>query len=230
LILSVLIPVYNERRTIQEVIEKVKKSPVEKEIIIINDGSNDGTKELLNKITIKENPDIKVFHHDKNLGKGKAIKKGFFLAKGDYVIIQDADLEYDPDEYPKLLESISNKEADIVFGSRLLNENETSRKTLLLHIGRISITWIANMLFKSNLTDVYTCYKLFPTDFAKSLNITSKSFELEAELTAKTLLAGKKIKEVPISYNPRSQKAGKKITCKDWFLGVKMFFVLRIKN
>ena len=203
---------------------------MEKEIIIINDGSNDGTKELLNKIAKEKDPDIKVFHHDRNLGKGKAIKKGFFLAKGDYVIIQDADLEYDPNEYTKLLKSILKKGSDVVFGSRLINESKISKMTLLLHIGRVSITWIANMLFKSNLTDAYTCYKLFPADFAKSLNITSNGFELEAELTAKTLLAGKKIKEVPISYNPRSQKAGKKIAWKDWFLGVKMLFILRFKN
>ena len=227
MILTVLIPVYNEKNTIKEVIEKVKKSPVEKEIIVINDGSNDGTKELLNRIA-KEDPDIKVFHHDKNLGKGKAIRKGFFLAKGDYVIIQDADLEYDSGEYPKLLEPLLNKEADVVFGSRLLNR--TPKGDWLLHIGRTSITWVANILFKSNLTDAYTCYKLLPIDFVKELNITANGFELEAEITAKILLAGKNIKELPISYNPRCRKSGKKITWKDWFLGVKMFFVLRLKK
>jgi dolichol-phosphate mannosyltransferase len=228
--LTVVIPVYNEKNTIQKVIEKVEKSPVEKEIIIVDDGSDDGTKEVLNSMANEQRKNIRFISLRKNMGKGQAVKEGFSLAKGDYVIIQDADLEYDPNEYTKLLKSILNKEADVVFGSRLLNESEKSKMTLLLHIGRISITWIANTLFKSNLTDAYTCYKLFPTDFAESLNITSKGFELEAELTAKTLLAGKKIKEVPISYNPRSQKAGKKITWKDWFLGVKMFFILRLKN
>jgi len=228
--LTVVIPVYNEKNTIQEVIEKVKQSPVEKEIIIIDDGSNDGTKELLNNI-VKEghnNINIKVIHYQKNVGKGKAIKKGFSLAKGDYVIIQDADLEYDPDEYPKLLKPLLNKETDVVFGSRLLNK--TYKGKWLLHIGRVSITWVANILFRSNLTDAYTCYKLLPNEFVKDLNITANGFELEAELTAKILLAEKRIKEVPISYNPRSKEAGKKITWKDWFGGVRMFFVLRFKN
>jgi len=226
--LTVVIPVYNEKNTILKVIEKVKKAPVEKEIIIIDDGSNDGTKEVLNSMAKEQRKDIQFIHLRKNMGKGQAIKKGFSLAKGDYVIIQDADLEYDPDEYPKLLKPLLNKETDVVFGSRLLNK--TSKGNWLLHIGRVSITWVANILFRSNLTDAYTCYKLLPNELVKDLNITANGFELEAELTAKILLLGKRIKEVPISYNPRSTKAGKKITWKDWFGGVAMFLVLRFKN
>ena len=225
--LTVVIPVYNEKDTIKEVIERVERSPVEKEIIIVNDGSDDGTKEVLDSIK-EQRKNIRLVHLKENMGKGQAIKKGFSLAKGDYVIIQDADLEYDPDQYPKLLEPLLNREADIVFGTRLLNR--TPKGDWLLYFGRISSTWVANILFKSNLTDAYTCYKLLPIDFVSNMNITSNGFELEAELTAKTLLAGKKVKEIPISYTPRTQKEGKKITWKDWFRGVKMFFTLKFKN
>lgn len=230
--LSVVIPVFNEKDTIKKVIEKVKASPLEKEIIIIDDGSDDGTKKILRDIekNLKYDFALRTLHLRENFGKGKAIKKGFSLVKGDYVIIQDADLEYDPDEYPKLLAPILNKEADVVFGSRLLNKNKASRSNKLLHIGRISITWITNILFGSQLTDVYTCYKLIPKDVVKDMDITADGFELEAELTAKILLAGKKIKEVPIKYNPRSKKAGKKITWKDWFRGVKKLLQLKLKS
>ncbi len=129
--LSVVIPVFNEKDTIKEVIEKVKQSPVKKEIIIIDDGSNDGTQKLLQeaKRESRGDYDIKILRLDKNIGKGRAIKKGFSLVKGDYVIIQDADLEYNPDEYPKLLEPILKKEADVVFGSRLLNKKNLQEKT-----------------------------------------------------------------------------------------------------
>ena len=230
--LSVVIPVFNEKDTIKEVIEKVKKSPLKKEIIVIDDSSNDGTKKLLREIKKKaeNNHDIKILYLDKNLGKGQAVKKGFSLVKGDYVIIQDADLEYNPEEYPKLLKPILNKEADVVFGSRLLNKNKRFKSNWLFYIGRISITWVTNILFGSYLTDSYTCYKLIPNDLIRDLDITANGFELEAELTAKILLAGKKIKEVPIDYSPRSKKAGKKITWMDWFRGVRMLLILRFKN
>ena len=230
--LSVVIPVFNEKDTIKEVIEKVKRSPVKKEIIIIDDGSNDGTKELLLKAKKESinDYDIKIIHLEKNLGKGQAIKKGLFLANGDYIIIQDADLEYDPKEYPKLIKAILNKDTDVVFGSRLLVKNKRSRRNRLLYIGRISLSWITNILFGCRLTDVYTCYKLIPNDLVRNLDIKANGFELEAELTAKILLAGKKIKEVPIDYNPRSKKAGKKITWVDWFRGIKMLLVLRFKK
>ncbi|MEO0292855.1 MAG: glycosyltransferase family 2 protein [candidate division WOR-3 bacterium] len=193
--LSVVIPVYNERKTIKKVIEKVKLSPVEKEIIIVDDGYNDGTSSLLDELAKKEN-NIKIIHLNKNVGKGQAIKESFSLVKG--VIIQNADLEYDPGEYPKLLEPLPNKEAEVVFGSRLLKR--INKRDGLFYFGRVLITWVANSLFKNNLTDAYTCYKVLPRDFVKNLKITSTGFELEAELTAKLLLSKKKIKEIPINY------------------------------
>ena len=230
--LSVIIPVFNEEDTIRKVIEKVKQSPVEKEIIIIDDGSTDGTRNLLEglKKELISHDEIKILHLDKNMGKGQAIKRGLPLANGDYIMIQDADLEYDPNEYTKLLKPILNKETDVVFGSRLLHKNKNSRRNRLLFIGRVSISWVTNILFGSNLTDVYTCYKLIPNDLIRNFDITAEGFELEAELTAKILLTGKKIKEVPIDYNPRSKKAGKKITWLDWFRGIKMLLLLRLKN
>jgi glycosyltransferase involved in cell wall biosynthesis len=225
--LTVLIPVYNEKDTIQEVIERVEQSPIEKEIIIIDDGSHDGTKDVLKRIEEKKK-DIRFVHLKENMGKGHAIKKGLSLVKGDYVIIQDADLEYDPNMYPELLKPLLNKETDVVFGSRLLNK--TNKGDWLFYIGRVSITWATNILYKSNLTDAYTCYKVLPSDFIKSINITANGFELEAELTAKILLSGRKIKEVPIGYTPRSIKEGKKISWKDWFRGIKMLLSLRLKG
>jgi dolichol-phosphate mannosyltransferase len=226
--LSVVMPVYNEKNTIKKVIRKVMKFPIEKEIIIVNDGSNDGTKEVLNSMTKGEKKDIQIINLEKNMGKGQAIKKGFSVAKGDYVIIQDADLEYNPEEYGKLLKPILNRETDVVFGSRLLTKS--NKGDWLFYLGRVSITWVVNVLFGSNLTDAYTCYKVLPSYFIKNIDITANGFELEAELTAKVLLSGRKIKEVPISYNPRSTKEGKKISWKDWFSGVKMLLALRIKN
>jgi len=213
--LSVIIPAFNEENTIRETIEKVQKIPIDKEIIIIDDGSTNGTL-------------LRVISFAKNKGKGEAIKEGFKNAKGDYAIIQDADLEYNPEEYLKLLQPILDGKVDVVFGSRLLRNNP--KGDWFAWLGRISLSWITNFLYGSKLTDIYTCYKLFPRAFIQSLNLVSTGFEIEAELTAKTLLAGKRIMEVPISYNPRTRADGKKICWIDWIKGIKMLLKLKYRR
>jgi len=207
-ILSVIIPAYNEENTIVEILEKVKKIPINKEIIIVDDNSTDDTL-------------IKIISFAKNQGKGKAIKEALKYVKGDKIIIQDADLEYNPNEYLKLLKGLES--SDIVYGTRRKANNPKSN--WLYYLGGQSLSWITNILFRCRLTDVYTCYKLFPTKIIKSLNLVSDRFEIEAELTAKALKGKYKIKEIPISYTPRLK--GKKIKFIDWIKGVYVLLKVR---
>jgi len=211
---SVIIPSYNEGKTLKKVIGKVLKQKNINEIIVIDDGSKDKTWKILQKI---KNPKIKTFKHKKNQGKGTAIITGIKKAKYDYILIQDADLEYDPDNY-KIIFSKANKKV-AVYGSRLKTKNNFAY--IRTYLGNVFITTIGNILFNIKLTDSYTCYKLIPTKIAKSLNLNSKGFEIEAEITGK--LAKKKIQiiEVPISYKPRNYEEGKKIKAKD---AIKGFF------
>jgi len=228
MMLSIIIPCYNEKDTILEVINRIEKVPIEKEIIIVDDGSQDVSKEILGKLKEK-NPGIKIIFNAKNMGKGEAVKIGLRYAEGDYVIIQDADLEYFPEDYPKLLKPIMEGRSEVVFGSRLL-EKTNPKGSILYYLGRYSINWVVNILFGVHLTDSYTCYKVFPTKLLKSFNIESKSFELEAELTAKTILKGITIYEVPIRYKPRSVMEGKKINWRDWIKGAWTYTKYRIKG
>ncbi len=223
--LSIIIPVFNEKETIEEVIQRVIKAPTldyEKEIIVINDGSTDGTEAILEKIK-KEIP-ILVFHHHQNLGKGAAIKTGIEKATGDLILIQDADLEYDPQDYQRILEAFEKDKNLVVYGSR--NIKLEKRGYLHYFLGARFLTFLVNFLFKAKLTDVFTCYKLIPLSMIKSLNLESKSFEIEAEITVKILKKGIKIIEVPISYHPRKFAQGKKIRI--WH-GLKSLFVI-LKN
>ncbi len=226
--LSIIIPCYNEKDTILEVLERVEQVPIDKEIIIVDDGSKDGTREILTRLK-EEKPELKIIFHENNRGKGGAIKTGVEHAEGDYVIIQDADLEYFPEDYPKLLKPIIEGKAEVVFGSRLL-EKTNPKGSIAYYLGRYSINWVVNILFGVHLTDSYTCYKVFPRDLIKNFNIESRGFELEAELTSKTLLSGKKIYEVPIRYKPRSVEEGKKINWKDWFKGALTYLKYRLKG
>lgn len=222
--LSIIIPVFNEEKTIKEIIRRVVLAPTldyQKEIIVINDGSTDKTKKILKEL--KKEFDFIFLTHSQNLGKGSAIKTGLKYATGNYAIIQDADLEYNPDDLPKLLKAL-DKTHKAIYGSRNLEPREKSY--FYCAWGVKFLTFLTNLLFGAKLTDIFTCYKLIPTDLFKSLDLTSSRFEIEAEITAKILKSGYKIKEVAISYFPRSYKEGKKIRIRD---GLKSIWII-IKN
>ncbi len=216
--LSIIIPVLNEKATLFKVLEQVIQASVldfEKELIVVDDGSTDGTRELLDEI--KDKYSLVVLKHKKNRGKGQALRTGFKKATGQAIIIQDADLEYDPNDYQKLL-GVFNRTKAVVYGSRNINPERRGYYHYVL--GAWVLTKVNNLLFKSKLTDTYTCYKLFPADLIKSINLKSRGFEIEAEITAKILKRGNQIREVAISYNPRKFKEGKKIRFKDGLKGL----------
>ena len=211
--LSIIIPCFNEINTIDEVIKKVKNTSIKsKQIIIIDDCSTDGTREYLDSL---EDKSIIVVFTEKNQGKGAAISKGFELATGEISIIQDADLEYDPDEYQKLINPILQNKADVVFGSRFQGA-EPHRVVYFWHrLGNGFLTFLSNMMTNINLTDMETCYKAFRTEIIKSINIREKRFGFEPEITAKVARMNCRIYEVGISYYGRTYEEGKKIGWKD---------------
>ncbi len=196
--LSVLIPVFNEQDSVDEIIRRVAAVPVSKEIIVVNDCSQDGTRKILDGMQMEG---LVVIHHEVNQGKGAAVRTALGAATGDLAIIQDADLEYDPDEYVKLLHPITQGQAEVVYGVRNL-----SGQKWLFRNGNRMLTWVTNLLYGSRLHDMETCYKLIPTQLFRSLEIRCNRFDLEPEITAKLLRSGSKIHEVPISYCPRGDK------------------------
>lgn len=209
--ISVIIPVYNEEKTIEKIIERLISVGVTEQIIIVNDSSTDKTQNILNKIVknMGKGQNIIFLKHQKNLGKGEAIKTGLEKAIGDYVLIQDADLEYDPRDIKRLIKPINDGKAEVVFGSRFTGEH---RNLFFWHmLGNKMLTFLTNILYDTTLSDMETCYKLIPTKLLKELNLKSKRFDFEPEVTAKILKKGIRIYEVPISYAGREYSEGKKI-------------------
>ena len=219
-------PVYNETGTIEEIVARVQAVSLEKEIVIVDDFSTDGTREHLEQIDqIHEN--IKVLYHDHNQGKGAAMRTGFKSATGDVVIIQDADLEYDPKEYPVLLEPILDGRADVVYGSRFLGGPH--RVLFFWHyVGNKFLTLLCNALTNLNLTDMETCYKVFKREILNGMNLKSNRFGFEPEFTVKIARRNLRIYEVPISYSGRTYAEGKKIGWKDGLAAIFTLFRFRL--
>lgn len=220
--LSIIIPCFNEKETVLEVIKKVeqvKLGRVKKEIIIVDDGSVDGTRELLKK-RVKEH---KLLFHPRNMGKGWAIRTALKHTTGDIVIIQDADLEYDPNDYQKLIRPIVDDRYRVVYGSREKGGKKKAHSGLLYYLGGRFLTWLTNALYSSELTDAPTCYKVFERELLSSIPLTCRRFEFCPEVAAKILKKGIEIKEVPIAYYPRKVGEGKKIRLRD---GIKAAWTL----
>ncbi len=224
LLLSVVVPCYTERETIREIVEQVQAVPMNIEIIVVDDGSTDGSREILADI---ECGGIQVLHHSENRGKGAALSTGFGAAKGDVIVIQDADLEYDPAELPDLMAPIRNGLADVVYGSRF--GGKPQRVHMFWHkVGNHLLTFLTNLLFNCTLTDMETCYKMFRREVVEGIAIRSRRFDVEPELTAKILKAKKwRIYEMPISYYGRTYDEGKKITWRDG--GVAIWTLIRYR-
>jgi dolichol-phosphate mannosyltransferase len=217
--LSIIIPVFNEEKTILSILNKLKKCPIgnlKKEIIIVDDFSSDNTKKILKKI---RNRNIKILYHERNMGKGFAIRTALKHFTGDILIIQDADLEYDPGDYKKLLEPILSKKAEVVYGSRFI-QKKNKQKFNKFYIANKILSEITSILYPQKITDMETCYKVFRRDIIKKINLKCKRFDFEPEITAKILKKRIKILEVPINYHPRSKKEGKKIGWDDGFVAL----------
>jgi glycosyltransferase involved in cell wall biosynthesis len=220
--LSVVVPVYNERNTLVEVLRRMRAvelpDGVEREIILVDDGSTDGTRDVLRQLG---DSTVRIVMHDTNRGKGAALRTAFAHATGEYVLVQDADLEYDPEDWPKLLNPVVRGRARVVYGSRFTGER---RNMLLLHwIGNRFLSMMTNILFNTTLSDMETCYKLIDRTLIEELHLRSNRFDIEAELSAKILKRGIRIYEVPISYMGREFEEGKKITWRD---GVSALYTL----
>jgi len=226
-LLSVVVPVFNERNTVAEIIRRIRavELPLRLEVVVVDDGSSDGGDKVLGAL---QDSTVRVLRHPANLGKGAAVRTGIAASKGDLVLIQDADLEYDPDDWPRLLAPVLKGKARVVYGSRFTGE----RKNMLPShwVGNRLLTLVTNLLYKSTLSDMETCYKLFDRSILDSIEIESDRFEFEPEITAKVLMLGERIYEVPISYAGRELSEGKKITWRDGFGALKTLVRYRFRR
>jgi glycosyltransferase involved in cell wall biosynthesis len=227
--LSVIVPVFNERNTLVEVLRRMRAvelpDSVDREIVVVDDGSNDGTREVLRQLG---DSTVRVVMHENNRGKGAAVRTGFRQATGDYVLIQDADLEYDPEDWPRMLAPVLSGKARVVYGSRFTGER---RNMMFLHwVGNRFLSLVTNVLYNTTLSDMETCYKLVDRALLEKLDLHADRFEIEPELTAKILKRGVRIYEVPISYTGREIDEGKKITWTDGFTALWTLVKYRFRN
>ncbi len=215
-LLSVVMPVYNERATIHEIVRRVLAVPLRIELIVVDDGSKDGTREMLSALAATL--PVKLVLQPANAGKGAALRRGFQEVTGDIVVIQDADLEYSPEEYPQLIELICQGRADVVYGSRFVGRH---RVFLFTHyLGNRFLTLVTNVLYNTMLSDMETCYKMMRTEVLRSMTLRSDGFGIEPELTAKIFKRHYRVYEVPITYDGRGYEEGKKITWRDGFVAL----------
>lgn len=242
-LVSVIMPVFNERNTIETIVERVKKVEIQKELIIVDDGSTDGTREWLYEQfgqdsgdeeagrnesceTMGDHPQVRVLTHQTNQGKGAALRTGFRHARGEIVIVQDADLEYSPEDYPRLLEPLVTDRADVVYGSRFLG-GSGAKWPLVSYLGNKIFTWLTNAATGLSLTDVWTGYKVFKKEVLEDISLEESRFEMELELTVKIAQRNWCVMEVPISYRPRSRAEGKKIRWRDGIQSIRTIFRYR---
>lgn len=211
--LSIVMPVYNEAETIEEIVTRVQAVPLEQELILVDDGSTDGTRAKL--LTLGAGSGVKVIYHDRNRGKGAALRTGFAVATGDFIIVQDADLEYYPQEYPKLLQPLLEGKADVVYGSRFKDSDANRALNFWHFVGNRFLTLLSNYFTSLNLTDMETCYKVFRREIIQNICIAEDRFGVEPEITAKVAALGCRVYEVGISYTGRTHKEGKKIKWRD---------------
>lgn len=226
--LSVIIPVYNEAATIGGILRLVDQVEIDKEIIVVDDFSTDGTRKVLKDLAASFG-NVRVFYHERNMGKGRALRTGFAEASGDYVIVQDADLEYDPQDYPKLLHPLEQGKADAVYGSRFLSTQEHRVLYFWHSIGNRILTLLSNMTTDLNLSDMETCYKVFRRELIQSIPLEEDRFGFEPEITSKLARAGARIYEVGIAYHGRTYEEGKKIGVRDGFRALWCIAKYRIK-